>query len=149
MALALALAACGETDGGKAGDDRTGSGKTSGDKTGDGRTEVDNTGMDKGRNACEKAGILIFNTTKAQCGKIEGCEPCQHFGPEVEIPEDVRPEGEELECQGRELSAANACLKSPKRCAECVDMLVKAQCEERKPSDMETLGCLLLLGISR
>jgi len=98
----------------------------------------------QGRNVCEKAGLLAFGAAKRYCDTNKDCKACEDFLHNADISK-FRPEEGALECQGRELSAANACQDDPTRCEECVVMLVNAQCEERMPSLGEGLGCRHLI----
>jgi hypothetical protein len=87
----------------------------------------------------------VLDAAKAYCGESKDCEVCQNVDSGADIA-GLMPDGEELECQGRVLEAANACLKSPLRCEECVNIALQAQCEESPPSERERMECLLLLG---
>jgi len=94
----------------------------------------------KGKEACEKVGALATHLAEDYCEKNESCDICQDFKLENVGIDD------KLECQGRELSVAKACLAQQRRCEECIGLLLKSQCEETRPSDREVLECMLLIG---
>jgi|GEM_PF-2787990 len=104
--------------------------------------------VNKGKTACEEASLLVLSAARTHCEAKEECTLCQKLEWEAEVLDILSlGEGGEPECQGRVLSAAEACLKNPKRCQDCVGLFLEAQCEGRSLSEREALLCMAFLGV--
>lgn len=102
--------------------------------------------VSKGRNACEKAGIIAFDAKKRYCEKDKSCSNiCLDFGLDEDLS-DIDLGIDELTCEGKALETANTCLKRQKRCEECSVVVLEVQCTGKRPSIKETAECAVLLG---